>query len=171
MVWVWFFFAFTVTAGGENGGEDTPPGDDDSGFWNSVISGISEVVQGVKGITSGILNGLKEILISLFVPEEDYFSSKFEQIKTKFMDRVGIDTSGFDELENVSAEDINFEATVLGINVKFIDLSFLEGILSKFHDLVRGFLYPLLIFYNMDQIYFMIRGSHLYKRGGGGDDE
>lgn len=104
------------------------------------------------------------------MPEEGYFQNKFEQIKIKFLDRVGIDTSGFDELKNVSPEDINnneyFEGTVLGINVKFIDLSFLEGFLSRFHDIVRGFFYPLLIFYNLDQIYFMIRGTHLYKRGG-----
>lgn len=106
------------------------------------------------------------------MPEEDYFNNKFEKIKIKFLDRVGIDTTGFDELKDVSAEDINghFEGTVFGKKVKFIDLSFLEGFLSKFHDLVRGFFYPLLIFYNMDQIYFLIRGTHLYKRGDAGGD-
>lgn len=101
------------------------------------------------------------------MPEESYFNDKFEEIKIKFLDRVGIDTSGFDELKNVTAEDIHFEGTVLGLNVKFVDLSFLEGFLSNFHDLVRGFFYPLLIFYNIDQIYFLIRGTHLYKRGDG----
>jgi len=109
------------------------------------------------------------LLVSLFVPEQDYFNNKFEQIKSKFLDRVGIDTTGFEELKNVSAEDINghFEGTVLGVNVKFIDLSFLEGFLSVLHGIVRGFFYPLLLFYNMDQIYFLIRGTHLYKRGDG----
>ena len=168
MEWVWFFFAFTLT-------DDESAGDDEnnseeSGFWHTVIDGINSVVEGIANIGSGILNGLKELLLSLFVPEQDYFNNKFEQIKTKFLDRVGIETSAFDELKSVTAEDIHFEGTVLGLNVKFIDLSFLEGFLSVFHDIVRGFFYPLLIFYNMDQIYFLIRGTHLYKRGDGGGD-
>lgn len=123
-------------------------------------------MEGITNITGGILNGLKDLLLSLFVPEQEYFNNKFEQIKIKFLDRVGIDTSSLDELKNVSPENINFEANLLGKDIKLIDLSFISVILPQFHNLIRGFFYPLLLFYNMDQIYFLIRGTHLYKRGG-----
>lgn len=168
MVWEWFFFDFTLTAG-ENSEGDSPDDtddNDDDGFWNSVIGGIGEVIEGIKGISGGIINGLKELLLSLFVPEQEYFQNKFDQIKIKFFERVGIDTSEFEQLKDVSPENINFEVNLLGKDIKLIDLSFLDGILPKFHNLIRGFFYPLLLFYNMDQIYFLIRGTHLYKRGG-----
>ena len=169
MVWLWFFFAFTVGDSGENGGDDEN-NNDESGFWDTVISGINSVVEGITNVTGSILNGLKELLLSLFVPEQEYFQNKFDNIKIKFLDRVGIDTSEFEQLKDISSEDVvdndNFKVNLFGKDMKIIDLSFLNGILPQFHNLIRGFLYPLLIFYNMDQIYFLIRGTHLYKRGG-----
>lgn len=111
------------------------------------------------------------ILKLAFVPDEDFFADKFDYIKTVFNDKLGVSGSEIEQLKSVPSGSYtgiaDFEGSIYGKTVKFVDLSFLDTFISRIHNLARGFMFPLLIFYNLNQIYFLVRGVNLYGTGGG----
>ena len=140
---------------------------------DSVGEGIETVWNEIKDLPSKIANAISDLFSYLFVPGENFFSDKFNQIKEDFTNKVGLDASALDDLKDISSGDMAdsgyFEGVINGKRVKFVDFSFMSGFITKFHDVVRGFVYPLLVLYNMNQIYFLIRGVDLFGRGKGDD--
>lgn len=78
-----------------------------SGFFDSIIGGIRNIVDGIVNLPSNIANGIKGFFTelgnkitalgdfildgikSLFIPAEGYFSSLFDRLNTFFSERFG----------------------------------------------------------------------------------
>ena len=133
-------------------------------IWNEIVS-----------LPSRIFAGVQDVLTFLFVPSEGYFTQRFGEVRVSLTNKLGIDGGELDYLESVDGVDLNnlsfFEGTIYGQNVKFVDMSFWDSIKPRIHSIARGFIYPLLGLYNMNQIYFLIRGVNLFGKGNGGKEE
>lgn len=140
-------------------------------IWSYFAGPLSDIWNSIKELPGLIVSGIQDMLVFLFVPEEDFFSNKFHEIRESFTAKLGVDTSALDDLKNVSGIDLDsgFEGSLYGQRVKFVDLSWFDEFKSKFHDVARGFIYPLLVLYNLNQIYFLIRGSYLFGKSKGDD--
>ena len=133
-------------------------------IWNEIVS-----------LPSRIFAGVQDILTFLFVPSEGYFAEKFGEVRASLTNKLGVDGGELDYLESADGVDLKnlsfFEGTIYGQNVKFVDMSFWDSIKPRIHSIARGFIYPLLGLYNMNQIYFLIRGVNLFGKGNGGKEE
>jgi len=79
-----------------------------------------------------------------------------------------IDVTSVNGLKTVSNSGLkNICATIFGSNISFVDFSLWTDILPNIHNILRGFIYPLMILFNLDMVYFLIRGTHFL---GGGKD-
>lgn len=138
-------------------------------IWSFFAVPLSDIWSSIQRLPGLIVTGIHDVLVFLFVPEEDFFTGKFHEMRENLTAKLGVDTSALESFKNVSGTDLDsgFEGTLYGQRVKFVDFSWFDDFKSKFHDLARGFIYPLLVLYNLNQIYFLIRGSYLFGRAKG----
>lgn len=142
-----------------------------SNIWNKFKTPLFDIWQEIVGLPSTILAGIQDMFQFLFVPKPNYFTEKFNNMKISFDAKVKVDKEGIKQLGNVSSGSFtgisDFEGTVYGKKVKFVDLSWLDRYINRIHNLARGFMYPLMLLYNCNQIYFLIRGNHIFRIGKG----
>jgi len=106
----------------------------------------------------------------LFVPQEGYFTNKFNSIKSILDTKLGNIGGELEGLKNITSTNIqDLKGTYMGYNVKFVDFSWLNSVKSTINNIARGFIYPLLVLFHLDNIIFLIRGKH-YFRGGKNDN-
>lgn len=139
---------------------------------NALLSPINYIKDKFTTLIDYLTPSSENFILKLaFVPDEDFFSDKFESLKGQFSDKLGVSGDEINQLKNVSGGSYtgisDFEGTLHGKTMKFVDLSILDGFIDRIHNLARGFMFPLLIFYNLNQIYFLVRGVNLYGTGGG----
>lgn len=135
-------------------------------IWSYFIGPLTDIWDSIKSLPDLIVNGIQDILTFLFIPEDDYFAIRFEYLKDIFVSKIGVDGSELDNLKNVTTTNIGnldiFNVNLMGHNVKIVDLSIFNNFISKFHNIARGFMYPLLLLFNLNQLYFLIRGEKLF---------
>lgn len=143
-------------------------------IWSFFYEPLQDIWNGIVSIPGQILEGIQEVFTFLFVPDEQYFENKFNDIRTAFISKIGVDAEELERLEDADGVDLDdlsvFRRTIYGQSVKFVDLSFLDEIKPMIHNLARGFIYPLLLLYNMNQVYFLIRGVNLIGRSKGDEE-
>lgn len=143
-------------------------------IWSFFYEPLQDIWESIQSLPDIIIGGINELLVMLFVPEEGYFENKFNDIRTTFISKIGVDVDDLEVLQDADGVNLDnlgaFSGTIYGQNVKFVDLSFLDEIKPMIHNLARGFIYPLLLLYNMNQIYFLIRGVNLFSRSKGDDE-
>jgi len=125
---------------------------------------------GLNNILS-LLNPFSDnfILKLAFVPSDGFLSSKLDEIKTSLGEKLNYDSylnllSAFNGISSAGLTDV--EVDIMGSHAKIIDFSFLRSALSTIQDWARGFFYIFLIMYNIDSLYYLIRGSHIIRGGG-----
>lgn len=111
-------------------------------------------------IISGITNSLK----SLFIPSDTYFQSKFDWLKTALRDRLSLSSyeqiiTSFSAVSQGKFEDVTI--TIMGCSGKILDGAWFGKVMNQVHDWIRGLMFILLVFYNYNQIYKLIRGTDL----------
>ena len=139
-------------------------------IWSFFSQPLTDIWNAIKSIPSDIINMFRELLTSLFVPSDGYFTNKFTNIKSILDYKFGNIGDELEGLKNITSTDIqDIKGTYMGYNVKFVDFSWLNSVKSTIHNIARGFIYPLLILFHLDNIIFLVRGKH-YFRGGKNDN-
>lgn len=144
-----------------------------SDLFGWLLSGIVDLI---TGAISGLLDKLKDLLIWLFVPSDDFWNGEYEKLKStleaklpyeKYVSVIAsLDSavaassrgsiSGFDS-NGSGFEDFTF--TVMGATVVLPWSKYINDYLPALRSLIRGFFYLLLAYYNYRQIMFLIRGT------------
>ncbi len=134
-----------------------------------LLSGLGTIAKAIAGIPLKILDGLLELIKKVFLPSETFWSTNLDGLKDKFFhEELKEVQNGVESLESVGGgqfSDVN--VSLLGVdNIKLIDSSPINMTLDTIHSWVRGFFYPLLLFFNINQMYRVIRGTSLIGIGG-----
>lgn len=158
-----------------------------TGFFNNIINKFDEQIQDIKNIPSNVLEGLKY----LFLPSSENMKQIFSDFTDKFSEIFGFglltetlkSVVNPDSVSVVSpdiSEDFtyNFSKTYFDddkknyitkkvpVNLKFslpVSEYYNENIKNKVSDYIKGIFYILLLFYNLSEIYFLIRGTRPWK--------
>jgi hypothetical protein len=117
--------------------------------------------------SSGIFDQLSDFLLHLIVPEETYFTDKFDELKDtlslKFPYATYIEV--IDRLKLIVDEepDLSFydqHTSIDGIVYDFKFSHWIGGYVPTIRSLIAGIMYLLLAYYNYRQIIYFIRGSN-----------
>lgn len=145
------------------------------GIWLRFQSALIDIWTSIVNLPFTLIDLLKSAIEYLFVPNEEYFAEKFDVIKTDFNNKIGVDGAVIEQLGNVSAESLvglsDFQGMMYGKQVQFMNLDWLNSYLPRLHNLARGFIFPLLVFYNLNQVYLLVRGVNLYGTGQKGGEK
>lgn len=115
-------------------------------------------------------NSLWDFFISLFVPEDDYFTNKIDEMKSKISQKIPYQdyVEMFETVKQVeSGEDITIDLNgykVGNINInakKFIDFTWVSKYKNTWYAWVRGFVFIFLIIYNINQVIKLFRGYNV----------
>jgi len=120
--------------------------------------------------TGNFFTALWDLFVSLFVPEEDYFSQKIDNIKYKISQKIPYEDyiNMFETVKQVqSGEDISIDLNGYQVGSKkldfskFIDFSWVSRYKNTWYAWVRGFIFVFLIIYNINQIMKLFRGYNV----------
>lgn len=151
-----------------------------SNFFNSIKKLFGEQIDLIKelpsNIITGIINGLKE----LFIPDIEIMKTSFQEFidymtsKFGFNDLIetlqGLVGSVAEDGSSVGAADVsetfvyNFgdETMSLKFSIPFSDF-YTSNVKNTVGGFLKGIFFLLLIFYNLSEIYFLIRGTRPWK--------
>lgn len=116
---------------------------------------------------------LWDLFVGLFVPEENYFTDKINNMKYKISQKIPYQDyiDMFETVKQVqSGEDITIDLNGYKIgntNInakKFIDFSWVSKYKNTWYSWVRAFVFVFLIIYNINQIIKLFRGYNVAER-------
>ena len=128
-----------------------------------VLSGIKN---GVLDIPGNILGGLKNLLLSLFVPSDTYFTTWNNNFDNLLKDKLPYTVyndffNNIKEITRSRLEDVTI--TFYGKKCTILSFSWYYNNEDTINDWIRGVMFFVLVFYNINQMYKLIRGTSLYK--------
>lgn len=151
-----------------------------TGFFNNVLNSMKNTLNTIKELPSTIITGLLNGLKELFIPDIENMKASFQEFidymisKFGFNDLIstlqGLIDSAVDDGSSVGAADISETFVYTFGNEKYefeFSIPFSDFYTSNVKNTVGGFLkgifFLLLIFYNLSEIYFLIRGVRPWK--------
>ena len=144
----------------------------------SIVDGITGVLSFLGGLVSSLISALGALLKALFIPSDSYFEHKLDSLNKVLQSRIKVQDYQdlLDSLQMASRARAglpNLTATIWGHRVTIVDFSFYAKYQGTIYGWVRGVIFVLLIFYNINNVYKMIRADTLSyasgsKSGGGG---
>lgn len=142
-----------------------------------VIKGLTAFFNKMTNLLDSILQTLKNLVSDIIgIPEDGYFAEKIENIKNKINEKYKLDAlfGFFEDMQNISSTipSISYDKDLTVNNVKIpfdfhIDFSWFEGdFKNTIFLLIRAVGYPMLIIYNLNQVYLLFRGRKFFETGG-----
>lgn len=160
----------TIVGGGDDGFDDEiKDGCGTLCALGKLLTGLGSIAKAIAAIPLKILDGLLELVKKIFIPEENFWTTNLDGLKNKFFhDELKEVQNGVESLESVGGGQFgDVTGSLMGVdNLTIIDSSSINMSLEKIHSWVRGFFYPLLLFFNINQMYRVIRGTSLIGIGG-----
>lgn len=136
------------------------------GAINLIVGGISTIVDWVGSFFQFLGNLLKD----LFVPSDDFISNEVNSMRNNLDSKVNVS-----ELEKSmeiikgaqSRAIVQPKASIMGVNIDFDFMSAINEHLGTIHFFIRAVVFVILLRFNINNVYKLIRGSDL---NGGGND-
>ena len=144
------------------------------GFFENAFLTVTGVVQNIFNsvvqIPDKILDGLKW----LFVPSEDKINKSIQTLSNTFKSTFGVDSYDISNIFGTETEIADQQATISVGGYEFtltvFNVKYLVRAISTFRPVIRGFIVFLLILYNINQFFALIRqapigfGTHLQNQ-------
>ncbi|GFP78558.1 hypothetical protein [Clostridium fungisolvens] len=126
---------------------------------------FSNIGTNIKDLPNLILDGLKNLLVSLFVPSDNYFTNNFNSLKDSVSSKFG--NSDLNELKQLGqvggsvSTSMTADLKVGGVSFtgKVVDFSWIDKYIDTIHGWVAGLMGIMLLIYNYSQILWLIRGT------------
>lgn len=117
---------------------------------DSLPDRIGEFIQGVIDSIIELPEKVGEFIKNLFVPSDGYIEKKIEEIKTKFL---GLGSQSYDmtKIFNKKQPFEDIKCMILGQEVTIVDFDAVDTVIDHFRPIIQGFMYLMLIFYNVNQ--------------------
>lgn len=147
-----------------------PEPDPDEEYRDGVLGVLDRIIDGIVNLPNLIVEGIKDFLTGLFIPEEEYLNTKKIQIENSFSNLLGFNVSTVEALfdsANTGEDLLVGETSKIKINgigeieFKTFDNGFLLTGINKFKPIIRGFIALMLVFFNLNQLLNLIGQSSL----------
>lgn len=135
-------------------------------WFGSLLSAIIE-------LPAKLLELLGDLLKSLFIPSDSFWDNTFKDFESIISSKIGTDgyASIMSSLQSATSGQIpNFSINLNGQSMTIIDMGFISNNLGILHTIIRAIVFALLIRYNINNVYKVIRKDNL-SAGGGSDEE
>ena len=156
--------------GGESNQNSNPQNtnqDTNSGKLSGIINKLNQLISSITGFFTDLINVVKaipekisEVLKFLFIPNENYLTNKFNEVKRTMLSRFNIDflKGTLDDLQNIKAKPFkNIEGKIQEHSVTFVNFDFLNKNLSGIKTFTDGFFWLLFLFMQYNEIMNIIR--------------
>lgn len=141
-----------------------PNPDVPEGFFEAIFHFIEKVLDFIYNFFTNLLNTIINALKTVFVPSENYFSTKIASLENLLAAKANY--SDIEQLENeliFSENRPRFTITIYGQTIEIIDLEYFARYRNLIHNLIIGVVMVLLILFNAKMIQWIVRGSHYYQ--------
>lgn len=128
------------------------------GLLQGITNWLTSLINTILGIPAKLIELLKQLLITLFVPDSDFMQNKMNDVNLKIGSKIGDnDYMNFlDSLKSLEGEPI--PDGYIGNN-KVFDASYVNNLADMVKLWQRWFWYILIVLWYMNNVYKMIRGS------------
>lgn len=146
---------------------------------SDIIAGINALGVKIASIPDSVITGIKDALTALFIPDSNFFqnevNSLLDSLKAVLPYQDYIDAlCKIKDFSSGNLEDIKVNVSGSrivesgGTQVTIVSFSGIRDSLPTYHKWVRGLFLVLLVLFNVNQLYKLIRGVSLFA---GGRDE
>lgn len=132
----------------------------------ALVSGIQGILDFFGSLITSIIKAFSDLFSFIFIPSDGYFDNKLNYLNEKLSTKIN--TQDYEELltslqfaSRAKAGLPNLTVNIMGQNCTIVDFSYYAKYQSVIYSWVRGLMFILLIFYNFNNIYKLIRGGSL----------
>ncbi len=143
---------------------------------NGITTGFTNLISDIGTGFTNVLNWfadfptmLGDLLKLIYIPSEDFFSNQFDLIKSALQNKLSVDsfTGVMDSIKSASAGEMpNIEVTIMGHTATIINFDYFRNVKSTINSWIRGFMFVLLILYNYNMVYTIVRGGGIFSGTG-----
>lgn len=130
-------------------------------FFKGAFDTVLEVLKNILNFFLKFFDILLEFIIRIFVPEDNYFVNKFDELKNLVNNKFNVDLSIFESLGSAAKGSVNntyYSFNIMGSNVN-LDISFITKIQSVTTSLCSGLVGLFLAWFNYKNVLYLIRGA------------
>lgn len=112
-----------------------------------------DMVQKLRDIIDGILDlpdKIGDAIKGLFLPSDGFIESKIQHFRDKLY-AMGIDTYDMGSIFNKEQPFADITCTIRGQTVIIVRMDVVDMVVKKFRPVIRGFMWLMLVFYNINQ--------------------
>lgn len=112
-----------------------------------------DMVQKLKDIIDGILHlpdKIGDAIKGLFLPSDGFIEGKVQHFRDKLL-AMGIDTYNMGPIFNTEQPFTDITCTIRGQTVTIVRMDVVDMVVKKFRPVIRGFMWLMLVFYNINQ--------------------
>lgn len=143
--------------------------DTGSGIMNIPILGdilkvLRDILSFLKtmigSLITGIITALKELLITLFVPDASFVKDRFISLESDLVKKFPVDLSLISDVGKTSDKDMDFiyHFTLFGVYLT-LDINFIKQVAPYSRMVANGLVAIFLVWYHFRKIVWLIRGS------------
>lgn len=139
-------------------------------FVGTVVTGIANVVTDIGGILADLLDiifrAVVKALSACFIPPDDFFNDWKDILENMLEDKLDFNSylKFVTDIKSITSSKLdNFKVTLFGKECTILTFSWYYKNQDAIDDLIRGVTFLVLVFFNINQSYKMIRGTSLVK--------
>lgn len=111
------------------------------------------VLEKLRSIMQGIIDlpdKMGDAIIGLFLPSDGFIEGKVQHFRDKLL-AMGIDTYNMGPIFNTEQPFTDITCTIRGQTVIIVRMDVVDMVVKKFRPVIRGFMWLMLVFYNINQ--------------------
>lgn len=118
---------------------------------DTVLEKLRSIIQGILDLPEKIGDAIK----GLFLPSDGFIEGKIEHFREKLLG-MGIDTYDMGPIFNTEEPFADITCTIRGQTVTIVRMDVVDKVVKKFRPIIRGFMWLMLVFYNINQFLYFI---------------
>lgn len=136
------------------------------GLFAKLWDWLKKILDGILGLPAKLIALLTTLLSTLFVPSETFWLENFNELKLLFAEKLDTDSylSVLDSIKNVTSpsfSDVKLPSIMGSGETIIIKASYINSALPTIHNWVKGLFFVLLVFYNLNNVYKLLRGGDI----------
>lgn len=148
-------------------------------LWQWLADFLQSILDAILGIAANILQGISDLLSSLFVPSADFFQNNFNQIQELLALKLDVESykTLMESLRTIEPDDLkNITVNLYGQELVILDFGVYKSVKPTVDNWLRGLMFIGLLIYNINNIYRLVRSGDISRAdkfgalfsGGGG---